>query len=159
MLQVTTAYYRLLHVIKGYWEWLHINQFTTSYSLTIYQGCSFEEYLVSNSDIKRKEQIWYSASIFRFYKHFQPYKVKIIRRKLKLEKFTLFIQVALGYDRKFVRIWQEMTGYDRIWQEMIGYDRKFVKIWQDMTGYDRIWQDMKGYDRIWQDMTGYDRIW
>ena len=33
-------------VTKGYYELLQINKFTTSYSLTIYPGCSFEEYLV-----------------------------------------------------------------------------------------------------------------
>ena len=36
-------------VTKGYYKWPQIEQFTASYSLTIYQGCSFEEYLVKLS--------------------------------------------------------------------------------------------------------------
>ena len=53
LLQYISNYYRLLQATTGYYIFLQvttsdkIKQFSASYSLTIYQGCSFEEYLVT----------------------------------------------------------------------------------------------------------------
>ena len=55
---MTTDYFRLVQVTTGYYKhtyqadkWIQIKQFNASYCLTIYRGCSFEEYLVRLNSI------------------------------------------------------------------------------------------------------------
>ena len=47
LLQVIISFYRLIQITRVYYRVLQICHFTTSYFFTIYQGCSFEDYLAS----------------------------------------------------------------------------------------------------------------
>ena len=47
LLQVTTYYYRLLKITTGYYRLLYVTRgYFSLIPWSVYQGCSFEEYLV-----------------------------------------------------------------------------------------------------------------
>ena len=63
----------LLQFSKGYYELLQINQFSTSYSLTIYRGCSFEEYLViATTTLHFDRSILKKNEICHYLEFFEP---------------------------------------------------------------------------------------